>query len=451
MCREDSPNWIAGKIFCCHEVATLTNTGTTVRVLIVGSGLLGVMTAYFLSRDGHEVCVIDRQGGPGLETSYANGGMLTPSQANPWNEPGIFWRLLRYLGREDSPLLLRLSALPSLFGWGIEFLRNSTPERYHANLARNARIAEYSLKVLQNLRAEHKLPYDHGTEGTMKIFRERRALDTTAQLAEQLQQHGVQCHIIDTNAAIEVEPAIAPLKDEIVGAAFYPHDEHGDAFQFCAAMSDYAQQAGAEFRFNTTVTGLQGDPTAMTGVRTTSGVLTADAYVLAAGSHTPTLAKELELEIPVRPVKGYSVTTRLNGWSEPPKLPVIDEALHAGVTPLGDRLRSVGTAEFAGYDSRLNARRITNLLDLLVRIYPQYEPFLRRDSVQEWAGLRPMSSDGGPILGRSPVRNLFINTGHGHLGWSMCAGSGKAVADVIAGREPDIDMAPYNINRFETN
>ena len=250
-------------------------------------------------------------------------------------------------------MLLRLSALPSLFGWGIDFLRNSTPERYHANLARNARIAEYSLKVLQNLRAEHKLPYDHGTEGTMKIFRERRALDTTAQLAEQLQQHGVQCHIIDTNAAIEVEPAIAPLKDEIVGAAFYPHDEHGDAFQFCAAMSDYAQQAGAEFRFNTTVTGLQGDPTAMTGVRTTSGVLTADAYVLAAGSHTPTLAKELELEIPVRPVKGYSVTTRLNGWSEPPKLPVIDEALHAGVTPLGDRLRSVGTAEFAGYDSRL--------------------------------------------------------------------------------------------------
>ncbi len=418
------------------------------RVLIIGSGLLGVMTAYFLVREGHEVCVLDRQAGPGLETSFANGGMLTPSQANPWNEPGVLWRLVRYLGDEDSPLLLRLSALPSMLGWGFKFLRNSSPQRYHRSLMHNARIAEYSLRVLQQLRAQLNVPYDHGTQGTMKIFREQKELDTTAGFAERLHEYGVNFRLLDSTVAVEIEPAIAPVKDEIVGAAYYPDDEHGDAFQFCSAMSDFAQRAGAEFRFSTIVTELVRDGAAISSVRTTEEVLTADAYVLAAGSYSPLLAKTANLKIPVQPVKGYSVTTRLNGWAQPPRMPVIDESLHAGVTPLGDRLRSVGTAEFAGYDTSLNARRISNLLDLLIRIFPQYEPYFERTKVQEWTGLRPMTSDGVPILGHSPLQNLYLNTGHGHLGWSMCAGSGQAVAALISGKQPDIDLAPYNFDRF---
>jgi D-amino-acid dehydrogenase len=418
------------------------------KIVVVGSGLLGTSTAYFLTNDAHQVTVLDRAAGPGMETSFANGGMLTPSQADPWNAPGVLWKALRWLGREDAPLLLRPRALPSLGLWGLSFLRNSAPRRHLRNALRNARLAEYSLAVLRKLRGEMPMRYDQSCRGTLKVFRDQASMDRNATLAKALSREGVQYRTLDRAGVVEVEPALAAIRSSIVGGIHYPDDESGDAHQFCAALCEAAQRNGAEFLFGTAVTGLQRSGRRITAVETQAGPLRADAFVVAAGSFSPLLLRPLGMRLPVEPVKGYSVTLPRDGWDEAPTVPVVDDALHAAVTPLGDRLRVAGTAELAGYDDTLRQGRIRNLLGLMKRIYPRYPVSLAESEAQPWVGFRPMTPDGGPVLGPSPWENLFLNTGHGHLGWSMAAGSGKAVADLISGRVPEIDLSEYRFDRF---
>jgi D-amino-acid dehydrogenase len=418
------------------------------KIVVVGSGLLGTTTAYFLSRHGHAVTVLDRADGPGMETSFANGGMLTPSQADPWNAPGVLWKALFGLGKEDAPLLLRLKALPSLGLWGLEFLRNSARGRYIRNALLNARLAGYTLGVLHALRSETDLRYDQSAHGTLKVFRERHSLDRSAGLAEVLSHHGVAYRLLDRAQVVEVEPALAPIREAILGGIHYPGDEAGDAHQFCRALSEASIERGVEFLFRTTVRSFQCRGNRLLAADTTAGPLQADAFVVAAGSYSPLLLKPLGIQLPIRPVKGYSITLPRGTWQDGPRIPVVDDALHAAITPLGDRLRVAGTAELTGYDDRITDSRVRNLFTLLGSVYPEYRPALGDSGDERWTGFRPMTPDGVPVLGRSCYENLYLNTGHGHLGWSMAAGSGKAVADLISGEAPEIDLSGYRFERF---
>lgn len=417
-------------------------------VLVLGSGLAGVATAWFLNRHGLSVTVVDRCEKAAMETSFANAGMLTPSMADPWNAPGVVRKLLGGLGHEDSPMLLRLRALPSMALWGMRFLRHSRPDSYRANTIKNVRLANYSLSTLRSLRDDLSVAYDQSANGTMKIFRDHPSLETFRRLAELLAEHGVEYRVLDAREAVHVEPALAPVGHELAGAIHYPGDESGDARLFCQALAERAQAQGVEFRFQTPVRKLNTAGGRVLGAETAAGLLEADTYVLAAGSYSSPLLKSTGIRLPVRPVKGYSITVSINGWTHGPRLPIIDEHLHAAITPLGARLRVAGTAELAGYDTSIRQRRIDNLVKMLWQVLPASRSYVDRSRVESWAGLRPMSADGVSVLGATALSNLFLNTGHGHLGWTMSAGAGKLVADEVAGKRPDLDLQPYRINRY---
>ncbi len=415
------------------------------RVVIIGSGLMGLTTAYFLSRAGAEVCVVERQDSAGRETSFANGGMLHASQANPWNAPGILWAAMRMFGREDSPLLIRKAALLRLLRWGTAFIRHSNPERYARNIARNADLARYSLSVMRELRESEALDYDCSERGTLTIYRTQREVDAAAQYAERFAAAGLAFNTVDRQGACEIEPALSAIANEISGATYYPADESGDSFKFCQQLRQVCERGGVEFQFDTRVSKLAREGNLIASAHTGSRRLRADAFVLAAGSYTPLLSRGVGLRIPVQPVKGYSITAPIGAWAGAPRMPVIDEHLHAAVCPLGDRLRVAGTAEFAGYNRTLTKSRIDNLFGLLTSLYPDYEPYLDLAGTDRWTGLRPMSPDGVGIMGRTRIPNLFVNTGHGHLGWTMAAGAGKAVAAEVLGVGAEFNLEPYRL------
>ena len=418
------------------------------RILVIGSGLLGTSTAWFLNQQGADVTVVDRAEAAGMETSFANAGMLTPSMADPWNSPGIFWQLLRWLGKEDSPMLLRPGEIPSLLAWGCRFLENSRPSRFGPNLLANLRLASYSLTVLRDLRTSLGLQYEQSTTGTMRVARDRNALRQVEKLAELLSARGVAHRILDKEAVVETEPALAPIAGKLSCGIHYPDDESGNAHLFCRELCRYAAEAGVVFRFGTAVTGFRSEGRRIISAQAGSEELDADAFVLAAGSYSPGLAGKLDIRLPVKPVKGYSITLPRGDWPDGPRIPVADDDLHAAVVPIGDQIRVAGTAEFTGLDVTIGQRRIENLEKLLCKIYPEFAQRSINADKQPWCGLRPMSADGVPIIGGTSRPNFFINTGHGHLGWTMAAGSGKALADHIVGEQPEIDLSGYQISRF---
>ena len=415
------------------------------RVVIIGSGLMGLTTAYFLNRAGADVCVVERQDSAGRETSFANGGMLHASQANPWNAPGILWSAVRMFGREDSPLLIRKAALLRLLRWGTAFVRHSSPERYAQNIRRNATLAHYSLSVMRELRESEALSYDCSERGTLTIYRTQREVDAAAEYAERFAAAGLAFDTVDRQRACEIEPALSAIAGEISGATYYPADESGDAFKFCQQLQHICERGGVEFQFNTGVSKLVREGNAVASANTGTRRLRADAFVLTAGSYTPLLSRNVGLRVPVQPVKGYSITAPIGAWRGAPITPVIDEHLHAAVCPLGDRLRVAGTAEFAGYSQTLTKSRIDNLFHLLTSLYPDYEPHLDPAKTDRWTGLRPVAPDGVGIMGRTRIPNLFLNTGHGHLGWTMAAGAGKAVAAEVLGNGAEFDLEPYRL------
>lgn len=418
------------------------------RFIVVGCGLLGITTAYFLRERGHEVVVLDREKGPGLGTSFANGSILTPSMADPWNAPGCWRVLLASLGRSDAPMQLRLKALPGLIQWGLTFLRNSSPSAFEANTLKNLRLAQFSLEVMQALRERLPLKYRHAADGTLRIFRNRSALEKAAGTAREFQERGVHSRVLNVSELVALEPDLRPLAGSLAGAIHYSGDEVGDARLFCASLADIAAREGVEFRFDVEVRSLQTHGRGVASLVTSSGQVTADRYVIAAGSYSSSLLRAAGIALPVRPVKGYSITVTPAEGQRPLRLPVVDDDLHAVVTPLGEVLRVAGTAEFAGFDHELRAERIRNLVGLLRAVLPEFQFDAAQAQAQAWCGFRPMSADGVPIIGRTPLGNLFLNTGHGHLGWTMAAGSGKALASVVSGVTPDFDITPYELARF---
>jgi D-amino-acid dehydrogenase len=365
------------------------------RVLIIGGGLIGVTTAYFLSSRGHQITVIDREDSPGRDTSFANGGLLTASMAEPWNAPGCWRVLLASLGRSDAPLQLRMRALPAMAGWGVTFLRNSRADVFERNTLNNLRVAMYSLKVMKYLRLQTRIEYGRAARGALKVFRDQAALDHASVAANRLSSEGLRFRRLSAAETVELEPALAPIANQLAGAIHYGTDETGDAYRFCIALADHARQQGVQFRFRTEISSLEVRSGWVTAVMSERERFVADRYIVAAGSYSTPLLRHIGLRLPVRPAKGYSVT--FDGHQERPSLsiPVIDDDLHAAVVPFEGAIRVAGTAEFAGYDRTMNLDRVRNLLVLLREVLPeaQFDPARGKP----WCGLRPMSVDAVPI------------------------------------------------------
>jgi D-amino-acid dehydrogenase len=416
------------------------------RVVVLGGGLMGVTAAWYLAADGHEVTVVERESGLAEGTSFANSGLVTPSDSGPWNPPGTLRQLVKYLGREDSPLLLRPSAVPGLAGWGLRFLWNSRAALYRRNAEANTRLAVYTLALLQRLRAELALTYDANTNGLLRVTADAAALDSAAHHAKHLAGFGVPCEVLDRRGVVAREPALAAASG-IAGGMYFPRDESGDAHLFTRALGERCAAAGVTFRFGENVTGLESDGDRITAVRTDRTRLAADAAVAALGCWTPALARTVGTRLPIYPVKGYSATIAFEGWNEAPRVPVIHDGHKVALTPLGKRLRVGGTAEFAGYDRTLNPVRAAAVVNAALRLYPGIAPFATAERVLRWTGLRPMTPDGRPIIGTLRYRNFLVNAGHGGLGWTLACGSGKLAADLVAGRAPEIDPAPYSPDR----
>ena len=416
------------------------------KALVIGSGLIGTTSAYFLSRRGWEVTVLERQDGPGQETSFANGSLLTPSMPEPWNAPGSWRVLLKSIGRSDSPLKLRLKALPHLGGWGTGFLRNSSAERYHRNTVKNLKLALHSIEVLARLRQDTGIEYDCALRGSLRVIRDAAALERALAWAETLRRDGLTYRRLTPREIVTMEPALAPIAQQLAGGIHYPVDETGNAYKFCVGLTEHARRGGVDFRFGTPVTGIEVRQGNVAAVLSGGTRFTADRYIMAAGSYSPLLLKKIGIKVPIRPAKGYSITFEQPRLDPPFQQPVADDDFHAVVVPLGNVIRVAGTAEFTGYDLALTEARIQNLVALVNQVLPAGG--FERSQAKPWCGLRPMSVDGVPIIGPTPIGNLWLNTGHGHLGWTMAAGSGQLLSDLMTGGSPGVDPDDYALARF---
>ncbi|QYF95908.1 D-amino acid dehydrogenase [Massilia sp. PAMC28688] len=415
------------------------------KIIVLGSGVIGTTSAYFLARAGHEVTVVERQSGAGMETSFANAGEISPGMAAPWAAPGIPLRALKWLAMRDGPLVVRARFDPTMWRWMRQMLANCNVARYEVNKARMVRLAEYSRDCLVQLRADTGIAYDERSRGTLQVFRDQRQVDEAAHDVAVLERYGVPYALLDPAACEQVEPALARVRGRIVGGLRLPGDETGDCFKFTQALAAMAQQEGVQFRQGVDIRGLQAAGGAITGVMTSEGEMTADAYVMAMGSYSPLLLKPLGVQIPVFPVKGYSITMPIKDAGGAPESTVMDETFKVGITRLGERIRVGGTAELAGYDLRLRQERRAPLVRAVTDLFPHGGDLAQASF---WCGLRPMTPDGTPVIGATPYRNLYLNTGHGTLGWTMSCGSARVLADLVSGKQPDISLDGLTLARY---
>jgi len=415
------------------------------KILVLGSGVIGVTSAWYLARAGHEVTLVDRQPQPAMETSFANGGQVSWGAANPWAAPGIPAKALGWLLKRHSPLVLRPTLDPAMWRWLAQMLRNCTGARYLANKERQLRLARYSHACLTELRDEIGLRYDQSTHGLLILYRSARDLEVATREAQLLDRLGIAYRFLDRKACVAHEPALRDAQDKIVGGMLFPGDESGDCRRFTEQLATHAQQQGVKFLASTNVTRLVGDGARIARIVTDHGDLSADAYVLACGSYSPLLLRPLGVQLPVYPVKGYSITVPITNDAGAPQGTLTDETYKVVMTRLGDRLRAAGTAELCGYDLTLRPARLATLAHVVRDLFPAAgDP----TGAEPWAGLRPMTPDNPPVIGATPYQNLFLNTGHGTLGWTMACGSGKLLADMVSGRTAEIDLSGLTLERF---
>ncbi|TAI66061.1 D-amino acid dehydrogenase [Bradyrhizobium sp. Leo170] len=416
------------------------------KVIILGSGVIGVTSAFYLARAGHEVTVVDRQPKPALETSFANAGEVSPGYSSPWAGPGVPIKAIKWLLMKHGPLVVRPKPDPAMWIWLLKMLRNCTAERYAVNKSRMIPIAEYSRDCLRALRNEIGIRYDERSRGTLQLFRYASQLDHTAGDIAVLKQYGVPFEVLDREGCIAVEPALSAVKDKIAGGLRLPQDETGDCHMFTQALAVEAEKLGVRFEFNVAIDGVIADASRVTGVATSKGVLQADAYVVALGSWSPRLLRPLGISLPVYPVKGYSITVPIVDASGAPESTVMDESYKVAITRLGDRIRVGGTAEISGYSDKLYAARRATLDHSVTDLFPRGGDLAKATF---WSGLRPMTPDGPPVIGATRYGNLHLNSGHGTLGWTMACGSGRVLADLLSGRKPEIDVSELSIARYD--
>lgn len=417
------------------------------KVVVLGSGVIGTTTAYYLARAGAQVTVVDRQDGAGLETSFANAGQVSPGYSTPWAAPGIPIKALKWLFQRHAPLSFRPDGSLYQLQWMAQMLRNCTAGRYNLNKERMMRVAEYSRDCLRQLRADTGLHYEQRSGGTLQLLRTEAQMDAIQRDIAVLQDCGVPYEVLDRDGLARVEPALAHVRDRVAGGLRLPNDETGDCHRFTVGLAEKARELGVRFRFGTDVARLQAMDGRITGVVLAdpqAEVLRADHYVLALGSYSRELLRPLGLSIPVYPVKGYSLTLPLLDPALAPQSTVLDETYKIAITRFDKRIRVGGMAELAGHDLSLNPRRRETLEMVVQDLFPGGD--LSR--AEFWTGLRPMTPDSTPIIGGTAFGNLFLNTGHGTLGWTMAAGSGQLLADLMTGRRPAIRTDGLAMDRY---
>jgi len=412
------------------------------RIALFGAGVIGVTTAWYLAEAGHEVTVFDRQPAAGQETSFANGGQLSVSHAEPWAGPHVPRQLLAWLGDEASPLLWRFRADPDQWRWGLRFLAQCTAHHARQNTASLVRLGLYSRSRLQMLRQQLSLDYDQLERGILHVFTSERELARVAVQNVTYEALGYERQLKTAAECIAIEPALQESAVPLVGGFFAPEDESGDACKFTMLLAQHCVDKGVVFRYGWHVNMLRGEGDVISGVKMNNGeVHCADAYVLATGSYTRQLLKPLGVYVPIYPAKGYSLTIPLAAGDLAPTVSITDDAHKIVASRLGNRLRVAGTAEFNGYDTSLNPLRCAAIAQRIREVFPRLSGM---DQAVAWAGLRPATPGNVPLIGLvTRYRNLYLNSGHGTLGWTLACGSGKLLADLVSARPAEIDATPY--------
>ena len=433
------------------------NNKAAMKVLVMGSGVVGVTSAYYLAQKGFDVTVIDRQPAVGMETSFANAGQISPGYSAPWAAPGVPMKALKWLFQRHAPLALKADFTLWQLQWTLKLLQNCTAKRYDTNKERMVRLAEYSRDCIIELRNNTGIAYEGRTQGTLQVFRTQKQLDAEAKDIAVLSRLGVPFEHLDPDGCARVEPALALVKDKLLGGLRLPHDETGDCQLFTQNLAEKASALGVQFRQNVKINRLifnknMPNNNKLTGVEisTTTGteILQADHYVVALGSYSRDLMQSLGLQIPVYPVKGYSLTVPVVDTFSAPISTVMDETYKVAITRFDDRIRVGGMAELAGFDLSLNPRRRETLEMVLNGLFPNGGDVTKS---QFWTGLRPMTPDGTPIIGKASdmINNVWLNTGHGTLGWTMACGSGQLLADLMAGQKPAIQSDDLGLGRYK--
>ncbi len=417
------------------------------RVLVLGSGLLGVSSAYYLSQLGHDVTVIDRQASPAAETSFANGGQISVSHAEPWANPSAPLKVLQWLGKEDAPLLFRIRADMRQWLWGLQFLRECTPARTSHNIKQIVRLGTYSRDMLQALRRDTGLSYAQRTQGILHFYTTQKEFDGALKPAELMRQLGCERQVISADEAVRLEPALQHIRPQLAGATYTAEDESGDANMFARELVKLCQNAGVKFLMSHTVTALREAGGEIDHVEATDSEgrfqrVRADAYVMAMGSMSPIYAAPLGIQLPIYPAKGYSVTMPVVDAAKAYQVSLTDDeyklVFSRYTTEAGDRMRIAGTAELNGYDRYLNRVRCEAIVKRVAQLFPGAGD---AEQAQFWTGLRPATPSNVPLIGKTKLRNFYLNTGHGTLGWTHACGSGKSIARIISGLAPEVDFA----------
>jgi len=415
-----------------------------VRVIILGSGVIGVTTAWYLAEAGHEVIVLDRQPGPALETSYANAGQVSPGYASPWAAPGVPLKALKWMLRRHAPLFIKPDGSWQQVRWMWQLLKQCTPARYEQNKARMVRLAEYSRDCLDQLRADTGIEYEGRQRGTLQLFRTQEQLDAAVRDIEVLRFAHVPFELLPSSLLTKAEPALERVKHKLTGGLWLPHDETGDCHLFTTHLADMAAAKGVQFRYGQEITGLDIESDNINSVVVNGERLQADAYVVALAAYSTDILKVV-LDVPVYPVKGYSITVPIIDEASAPVSTVLDETYKTAVTRFDDRIRVGGMAELVGFNRRLSPRREGTLKLIVDDLFPGAADLSQTNF---WTGLRPMTPDGTPIVGNTPIPNLYLNTGHGTLGWTMACGSAKLLTDIISGSTPDIRHDDLGMRRY---
>jgi D-amino-acid dehydrogenase len=409
-----------------------------VRIIVLGAGVVGVTGAWYLAAAGHEVTVLERRDAAGLETSFANGGQISAGHAEPWAKPAVVPKILRWLGREDAPLLFRPRADWAQWEWGLRFLLECWPGRFERHSRTLAGLAGHSRECLRSLRSELGLRYDQLERGILQFATSQRDFDAMAHHVNAMRSLGIRREIKSREECYAVEPALKDSRDPVVGGVYDPQDESGDAWRFTQELARIAAARGVVFRFGADIGAIEVQGDRVNAIRLKGeGSMSADAYVVCLGSYSPLVLAPLGVRIPVYPLKGYSITLPLGPaeLSAAPTVSLTDEAFKIVISRLGNRLRAAGTAELTGYDTTLNPTRCAAIAHRIRDLFPGLGGIT---TIENWTGLRPATPNNVPVIGRTKFANLYLNTGHGTLGWTLACGSGRALADLVSGRRPDV-------------
>ncbi|EMN2537616.1 D-amino acid dehydrogenase [Acinetobacter baumannii] len=414
------------------------------RVIVLGSGVIGVASAYYLARQGAEVTVLDRQSGPAEETSFGNAGQISPGYSTPWAAPGIPFKAVKWMFQHHAPLAINLDGSMWQLQWMAQMLKNCNPQSYAVNKERMMRVAEYSRDCLRELRKDTGIHYENRAKGTLQLFRKEAQMEAVQRDISVLEECGVSYELLNGNELGRVEPALANAQNKLVGGLHLPNDETGDCYLFTNALAQIAKELGVNFQFNQNVEKLIVEGDQIKGVQVNGKVLTADRYVLAFGSYSRDFLKPLDLQLPVYPVKGYSLTIPIVDPAFAPQSTVLDETYKIAITRFDQRIRVGGMAELSGFNLGLNEDRRATLQMVTQDLFPGGD----MEQASFWTGLRPMTPDSTPIIGATRFKNLFLNTGHGTLGWTMACGSGKLISDIVLNHKTDISTDGLSIQRY---